>query len=105
MNPVPDAFRPTASVNTARQIIHDNTFLLEREEFTRFLGRWRNEADRLADLILHDNNISDRERENLRRYRLGILAMLKSPHEDTEAQASYLASKGQPRVMLNEPNV
>lgn len=103
-SPVPDQFRPTAAVNTARQIIHDNTFLLDREEFIRFLDRWKREADRLADEILHRSDLSDRERENLRQYRLGILTVLKSPHEDTEAQSNLLARMNQPRVMLNEPN-
>lgn len=89
------------AIRTARMVIHDSTYLLDREEFQRFLARWRVTADKWADEILHDNSLSDKERNDLRQKRLGVLEVLQSPYQDRDAQMGVLAQMGERPAELN----
>lgn len=89
------------TVRIARMVIHDSTYLLDRDEFKRFLDRWRATSDKWADDILHNNEMTDGERHNLRMKRLGVLEVLQSPYQDRDAQYNVLANMGIKAEELN----
>jgi hypothetical protein len=74
----------------ATQILDDLNFLLGREEFQRFWDRLRNQADAMADDVLHNDAISKDQREEIRQKRLGLLEALKAPKEDMDSAAALL---------------
>lgn len=81
------------AVATAHQVIRDIDFLTANPQFQRFIERFQKQADSMADKILH-GTMPDREREDLRQKRLGILDVLGSLKDDRSAQMRVLASYG-----------
>ena len=71
----------------------DSSGEASQREFQRFMARFKEQADTLAESILHDE-MPHEEREALRHKRLGILEVLRSPNEDRQAQVSVLAQYG-----------
>lgn len=82
-----------AAIHKASRVIRDLDFLSKSEEFQRFMARFKEQADTLAESILHDE-MPHEEREALRHKRIGILEVLRSPNEDRQAQVSVLAQYG-----------
>lgn len=81
------------AVATAHQVIRDIDFLAANPQFKRFAERFQNQLDSMADKILH-GTMTDREREDLRQKRLGILEVFGSLKDDRSAQMRVLSSYG-----------
>ena len=58
------------------------------------MARSKEMSDALADEVLHDDTLSDKEREAKRNRRLGVLDVLRSHAEERESHFRYLASQG-----------
>ena len=69
-------------------------FLTKRDEFRAFMEYFQKRADELADDVLHNDSLSDREREAARMRRAGILEVLRWPMEQREAHVRVLAQYG-----------
>jgi hypothetical protein len=79
---------------SASEAISNLEFLQKRPEFIAFMDRLRRQADGFAEQVLHEESISDKEREQLRLKRLGILECLKAPSDDITAQKKVLRDHG-----------
>jgi hypothetical protein len=79
-----------AAAQQAVEILDALRFLESREEFQGFLQRLRNQADAMADTILHDDTLAPELRERLRHKRLGLLEALGAPMEDAKSAAALL---------------
>ncbi|MBK1883667.1 hypothetical protein JIN85_14695 [Luteolibacter pohnpeiensis] len=68
--------------------------LIANPEFQIFMGKIKELSDKMADSILHEDEISDQEREAKRQRRLGILEVLRKPQEDRDNHVRLLAQFG-----------
>ena len=68
--------------------------LMKHEGMEHLSKRLQSRADDLADEVLHRHDLSDKDREQCRLIRLGILEALKLPSEEREAHVRVLAKHG-----------
>lgn len=78
----------------AANTLRDIEFLTECREFKSFMDGFKNRANQMAELILHDNELSPVDREAMRRERMGILEVLQSPAMIHQGATSVLRSHG-----------
>jgi|688.fasta_scaffold700568_2 hypothetical protein len=68
--------------------------LMRSPEFQEFMQYFQERADLLADEILHNDALIEKEREAKRNHRLGILEVLRWPVDHRNAQCNVLAASG-----------
>lgn len=90
----PQTQQSADAIATAQTAIRSAREFQESDAAKWFFGVLRERCDKMADDILHDNELTPDAREALRRERLGILEALKTPSDQEDAQIRVLASYG-----------
>ena len=80
-------------LKSATTTVADIEFLKGREEFNRFMDRIKAQADGLADEVLH-SDMPPEVREAKRRFRLGLLEVLRAPAELLSSNVALLRQYG-----------
>lgn len=63
-------------------------------EFASFMDRIKAVADKMADAVLHNEELTADKREAIRQQRIGVLEVLKFPNEIKVGQQRVLAMAG-----------
>lgn len=93
--PTPSPYTPDEQqeIDQAMLVVTTIDNLANNPDFRTFMQRFSDEADGIADKILHTEMPAE-EREKLRQRRIGMLEILLAPKVDRDAQLRTLARYG-----------